>query len=70
MAEYPVNRAKLKLTLGEVATLVLGQNTADMCDFLGQAGFDAMFIDGEHGPYNWGDLSGIARACELWDMAA
>lgn len=70
MAEYPVNRAKLKLALGDVATLVLGQNTADMCDFLGQAGFDAMFIDGEHGPVNWGDLSGIARACELWDMAA
>lgn len=68
--EYPVNRLKQKLEAGKVGVIANGPNTSDTCDFLGQLGFDAAFIDFEHGGVSWSELSDITRACELWGMAS
>ncbi len=68
--EYPVNRLKQKLEAGEVGVIANGPNNSDTCDFLGQLGFDAAFVDFEHGGVSWSELSDISRACEIWGMAS
>ncbi len=70
MAELAVNKLRKKIAEGGVGVIANGQNTPDMCDYIGQFGFDAAFIDFEHGGVSWADLSNITRACELWGMAS
>ncbi len=68
--DYPTNRLKQKLEAGEVGVIANGPNSSDMCDFLGQQGFDAAFVDFEHGGVSWSEMSDISRACEIWGMAS
>ena len=68
MANHHSNPLRRRLAAGEVATIALGFNSADMCDFLGPMGFDAAFVDFEHGAFGWGDIADISRACDLWEM--
>ncbi len=70
MAELAVNPIKKKISEGGVGVIANGPNTSDMCDYLGQFGFDAAFIDFEHGGVSWGELSDITRACDLWGMSS
>ena len=70
MAELRQNRAKHKLQRGEIVTVVSGQNTPNMVDYLGQFGFDAVWIETEHGPIDFADIPDITRACDLWGMTS
>ncbi len=70
MAEFKINPLKKKLDDGDVGVIANGPNSSDICDFLGQFGFEAAFVDFEHGGVGWPELSDITRACELWDMAS
>jgi len=70
LAEFAANPIKKKIAEGGVGVIANGPNTSDMCDFLGQFGFDAALIDFEHGGVSWGELSDITRACELSGMAS
>ena len=66
MAELRQNRVKHKLQRGEVVTSLSGPHSADVIDFLGQFDFDAIWIEGEHGPNDFGDIPDLTRACDLW----
>ncbi|MCC6178631.1 MAG: hypothetical protein IT305_25275 [Chloroflexi bacterium] len=68
MAEFRVNPVKQKLERGEVATLVMGDYSPDMCEFLGSLGFDAVMGEMEHGTTTWQDIGNMSRACDLWNM--
>ena len=68
MAGHHSNPLRRRLEAGEVAVIALGFNSADMCDFLGPMGFDAAFVDFEHGGFDWREISDISRACDLWEM--
>lgn len=68
MAEYRVNRAKHKLDSGGVVTLVMGDYSPDMVEFLGHLGFDAVMGEMEHATTSWRDLADMSRACDLWGM--
>ncbi|MDA1297819.1 MAG: aldolase/citrate lyase family protein [Chloroflexi bacterium] len=68
--EYPANRLKQKLEAGDIGVIANGPNNSDICDFLGHLGFDAAFVDFEHGGVSWSELADISRACELWGMAS
>ncbi len=68
--EYPVNRLKQIIDSGGVGVIANGLNNSDMCDFLGHIGFDAAFVDFEHGGVSWSELADITRACELWGMSS
>ena len=70
MVEIRENKAKTKLHEGGVVTALAGENTPDIIDFLGQFGFDAAWIECEHGPVGWSQISDMSRACDLWDMAS
>ena len=65
------NRAKRRLAAGGVATVVAGHSmTSDNVDFLGPLGFDAVWLEAEHGPADWERLGDLSRACDLWGLSA
>ena len=70
MAEMRENRAKRKLQRGEIVTAIAGFHTPDIVDFLGPLGFDAVWIEAEHGPVTYGDIPHFTRACDLWGMTS
>jgi 4-hydroxy-2-oxoheptanedioate aldolase len=67
---YSTNQLKKAIESGGVGVIANGPNNSDMCDFLGHLGFDAAFIDFEHGGVSWSELADITRACELWGMSS
>ncbi len=70
MPSIRINRAKQKLLKGEVVTTISGLQTSDIIDFLGPIGFDAAWIECEHGPVDWDALGDMTRACDLWEMTS
>ena len=70
MPEYRENRVKRKLQEGKSATVVGGLNNPEIIDFMGQFGFDGMWIEGEHGPITWEHVAQMSRACDLWGMTS
>ena len=64
------NRAKEKLQAGEAVSVISCHMTSEIIDFLGPMGFDAAWIECEHGPVSWEQISDMTRACDLWSMAS
>lgn len=62
------NRAKEKLAAGKPISVVAPSYTsAGLVELLGRMGFDAIFIDCEHGPAGWDEVENMVRAAELTD---
>lgn len=70
MAELRRNKAKHTLEDGGVATVAMGYMSADLIEFLGPLGFDGMWIEAEHGPFDFQDIPNLTRACDLWGMTS
>jgi 4-hydroxy-2-oxoheptanedioate aldolase len=70
MPPIRTNRAKEKLQQGQVVTTISGLQNSDIIDFLGPLGFDAAWIECEHGPVDWDALGDMTRACDLWGMTS
>ncbi len=64
------NRAKEKLAAGQAVTTISGLSSSEIIDFMGPLGFDAAWIEGEHGSVTWEQLGDKTRACDLWGMAS
>jgi len=64
------NRAKHKLERGDIVVCLSGNNSTDMIDQLGPLDFDAIWIEGEHGPVDFADIPDLTRACDLWGMTS
>src|SRR5262245_4672510 len=60
------NRVKQKLAAGQVATIVAGTNAPDLIDQLGTLAVDGIWLEGEHGAVDFGELGNLTRACDLW----
>ena len=70
MPDLRINPAKQRLKEGKVVTTISGLQDADTIDFLGPLGFDAAWIECEHGPVDWDQLGDMTRACDLWGMTS
>ena len=55
---------------GEPATVLAGTITSDLIEFFGNLGFDGAWIEAEHGPFDFGDIADLTRACDLWGMTS
>ncbi len=65
------NRLKRKVQDGKLALVSGNYENADMVDYVGSLElFDGVWIDMEHSPVTWGDLSGMSRAADLWGMSS
>ena len=64
------NRVKRKLADGGVATIIQGELSADLIDFLGPLGFDGVWIEAEHGGLSFTDIRDQTRAADLWGMTS
>jgi len=64
------NRAKEKLAAGQAVTTISGLSSSEIIDFMGPLGFDAAWIEGEHGSVTWEQLGDMTRACDLWGMTS
>lgn len=67
------NHIKQVLESGGTAFVATGYLalTADSVDALaGPSGFDGVWLEGEHGPLEYGQLGNLSRACDLWGMTA
>ena len=54
----------------QTATVVSGHDHTNTIDFLGQFGFDGVWLEGEHGPLSWEQIGDMSRACDLWGMTS
>ena len=68
MASIRPNKAKDKLKSGGVVTTISGLASSDIIDFLGPMGFDAAWLETEHGSVTWDQLGDMTRACDLWGV--
>ena len=68
MSSIRPNKAKEKLAEGQHVTTISGLSNSEVIDFLGPLGFDAAWIEGEHGSVTWEQLGDMTRACDLWGM--
>ena len=64
------NRVKHKLERGEPSTIVTGEMNPDLVEVFGSLGFDGVWIEGEHGPIDFGDIGEYTRAADLWGMTS
>jgi len=64
------NRVKEKLAAGKTVYVVCGLNDSDSIDQFGPVGFDGVWLEGEHGPVDFGDIADLTRACDLWGMSS
>jgi 4-hydroxy-2-oxoheptanedioate aldolase len=63
------NLAKAKLKAGKPISVVAPTYTsAGLVEMLGRMGFDAIFIDCEHGPAGWEEVENMVRAAELTNV--
>ena len=70
MARLRENRAKHKLERGEIGSVIEAPYSADMIDYFGQFGFDGVWLESEHGPVDFADISDLTRVCDLWGMTS
>ena len=70
MADIRPNVVKRKLAAGQAATILSGNNSADVIDMLGPLDFDGIWLEGEHGPVDFGSVPDLTRACDLWGKSS
>jgi 4-hydroxy-2-oxoheptanedioate aldolase len=64
------NKVKQKLAAGETVYVVSGLNGPDSIDQFGPVDFDGVWLEGEHGPVDFGDIANLTRACDVWGMTS
>jgi 4-hydroxy-2-oxoheptanedioate aldolase len=70
MATIRPNRVKQKLAAGEAVLSVAGIDSPHLVDLMGTTGVDAIWLEGEHGPVDYGHIPDLTRACDLWGMTS
>ena len=70
MAGMRPNRVKQKLDAGGIATILMGLVDADLIDLMGPCGAEGAWIESEHGPTDFADISDLTRACDLWGVTS
>jgi 4-hydroxy-2-oxoheptanedioate aldolase len=67
-----INKIKKKILNGEIASTVMTPFpiTAGLIDFIGQYGFDGVWIETEHGAIDFADIPDMTRAADVWDMTS
>ena len=68
--ELRPNRIRRKLANNENAVVVSGPTHPDDIDAFGPSGVDGIWLEGEHGGVDAGELGNLTRACDIWGMTS
>ena len=68
MTELRVNKVKQSLAESKVVTVPMGPMSPELIEHFGPLGFDALWLEGEHGPVDFDNIPDLTRACDLWGM--
>ena len=65
-------RVKKALGEGKCATTLYGVGAPEMVDFMGQFGFEGIWLEMEHTPpvLSVTDIANMSRACDLWVISS
>ena len=70
MAEMRKNIIKEKLSNGQKTLTLMGVANPDQVDQLGPLDFDGIWLEAEHGPIDFADISDFTRACDIWNKTS
>jgi 2-keto-3-deoxy-L-rhamnonate aldolase RhmA len=70
MGKIRPNRVKEKLAAGQTVLSVSGLESPNLIDLMGPVGLDAVWIEAEHGPVDFGHIPDLTRACDLWGITS
>lgn len=70
MSAIRKNKIKEKLNQGKSTTTLMGIANADQIDQLGPENFDGVWIEAEHGGFDFADISDLTRACDIWEKTS
>jgi 2-keto-3-deoxy-L-rhamnonate aldolase RhmA len=70
MATIRPNKVKQKLATGETVISLAGIDSPDLVDQVGPLSPDAIWIEAEHGPIDFGHIPNMTRACDLWGITS
>lgn len=68
MTDLRVNKVKESLSEGKVVAVPMGPVSSELIEHFGPLGFDAIWLEGEHGPVDFDNIPDLTRACDLWGM--
>ena len=70
--EWRTTRVKKALGEGKCATTLYGVGAPEMVDFMGQFGFEGIWLEMEHTPpvLSVTDIANMYRACDLWGISS
>ena len=68
MAELRINKVKKSISEGKVVVVPMGPVSSELIEHFGPLGFDAIWLEGEHGPVDFDNIPDLTRACDLWEM--
>ena len=68
MVELRDNKIKNNLNNGEIVAIPMGPLNGDIIEHFGPLGFDGIWLEGEHGPVDAGELGNLTRSCDIWGM--
>ena len=70
MADLRENKVKQRLAEGKVVAVPMGPMSPELVEHFGPLGFDGLWLEGEHGPVDFDNVSDLTRACDLWGMTS
>ena len=70
MAELRPNKAKRNLSDGKIVSVPMGPLNGDLIEHFGPLGFDAIWLEGEHGPVDFNNIPDLTRACDVSGLSS
>ena len=70
MAELRPNKAKRNLSDGKIVSVPMGPLNGDLIEHFGPLGFDAIWLEGEHGPVDFNNVPDLTRACDVSGLSS
>ena len=70
MTELRQNKIKTNLSNGKTVAVPMGPFTPDIIEYFGALNYEGVWLEGEHGPVDFNNISDLTRACDLWGITS
>ena len=70
MTELRQNKIKENLSNGKIVAVPMGPFSTDIIEYFGALDYEGIWLEGEHGPVDFNNISDLTRACDLWGITS